>query len=116
MMAVGYARWEARTVTGLQNLFTGIRHEHDLALEDIHKLVLHRVPVPLTRPGARWQHEVIHTKLREPGRIAQSTPKTFPAGLIERRWIVRAPLARDLVDRNLARHDLLSSAAAKCAN
>jgi hypothetical protein len=57
MMAVGYARREAGTVTGSQNLFTSIGHEHDLAVEDVHELILHRVPVPLAGPGARWQRE-----------------------------------------------------------
>src|SRR5687767_15158468 len=109
MMAVTYATREARTLTSLENLFTGIGHEHDLAFEDVHKLVLDRVPVPLTRPGARWQHQYIHSELREPGRIAQLTPKSFPAGLIEWRRIARASRAWDLVDINLARHDRLAS-------
>src|SRR5687767_7860157 len=54
VMAVGYACREARTVAGPEKLFAGIGHEHDLAVEDVHKLVLHRVPVPLARPRARW--------------------------------------------------------------
>ena len=32
MMAVGQARREARTVAGPQSFFTGIGHEHDLAV------------------------------------------------------------------------------------
>src|SRR4029079_1440635 len=90
MMAVGYARGEASTVAGLEKPFNRIRHEHDTALENIHKLVLDRMPVPLTRPRARRQHEQVHAKLREPGRIAETTSHSFPTGFIEWRRIVRA--------------------------
>src|SRR5678815_4773254 len=109
MMTVAYARREARTVTGLQKLFTRISDEHDLAFEDIHKLVFHCVPVPLTRPRARRQHEQIHSELGEAGRIAQLTAKSFAAGLIEWRRIVRAARARRPIDCNLVAHHRLAS-------
>ena len=70
MMTIGVASSEARAVTAPQQLFAGIGYEYDFALEDVHELVLHRVPVSLTRPGARRQLEQIHSKLREPGSIS----------------------------------------------
>ena len=70
MMTVGHASREARAVTAPQHFFARIGYEYDFALEDVHELVLHRVPVSLTRPGARRQLEQIHSKLREPGSIA----------------------------------------------
>src|SRR6187551_1107564 len=57
MMAITYAGREACTITGLQQLFTSIGHEYDFAVEHVHKLIFHCVPVPLTRPGTRWQHQ-----------------------------------------------------------
>src|SRR4026209_2667172 len=45
MMTIGGASSEAGAVTASQQFFAGIGYEHDLALEDVHKLVLLRVPV-----------------------------------------------------------------------
>jgi hypothetical protein len=87
MMTIRGASGEACAVTAPQHFFAGIGYEHDLAIEDVRKLVLLSVPVSLTRPGARRQLEQIHSKLREPGRIAEPTTKSFPAGLIEWRRI-----------------------------
>lgn len=70
VMTIGGASREARAVTAPQQLFAGIGNEYDFAVEDVHELVLHRVPVSLTRPGARRQLEQVHSKLREPGRVA----------------------------------------------
>src|SRR5688572_11230928 len=109
MMTIGGASREARAVTAPQQLFAGIGYEYDFALEDVHELVLHGVPVSLARPGARRQPEQIHSKLREPGGIADPTAKSFPAGLIERRRIARALRTWCLVDSNFARHDSLAA-------
>jgi hypothetical protein len=108
MMTIGGASSEGRAVAAPQQLFASIGYEHDLALEDVHKLVLFRVPVSLTRPGAWRQLEQIHSELREPGDIAEPTTKSFPAWLIEWRRIPRAPHARCLVYPDLVRHDFLA--------
>jgi hypothetical protein len=108
MMTIGGASSEGRAVAAPQQLFASIGYEHDLALEDVHKLVLFRVPVSLTRPGAWRQLEQIHSELREPGDIAEPTTKSLPAWLIEWRRIPRAPHARCLVYLDLVRHDFLA--------
>src|SRR5262249_3554968 len=76
---------EAGAVAGVQSLLTAVRYQHDLALQNIHELILGAVPVPLTRPGTRWQPQVVHAEIRELGGIAEPAPLTRRTGRIERR-------------------------------
>ena len=86
-LAVGNAGAKADAVPGAQDLLTRITHQHDLAFEDVHELVLGAVPVTLARPAAGRQGHQIDAEVTQAARIAQAPPRTRGTGCIERWWI-----------------------------
>src|ERR1700722_9019502 len=70
MMPVAYAGLEPCAVAGPKDFLTRAGDQRQLALEDIHELVLRRMPVALTRPRAGRQAQKVHPKIRESRGVA----------------------------------------------
>src|SRR5690606_36534619 len=91
VMAVGHAGLETNAVPRAKDFLAGVRHEHDLAFEDVDEFVLMRVPMPLTGPGPRSQTHQVHPELRKARRVPEAITQARCAGLIVWRRIRRAP-------------------------
>jgi hypothetical protein len=70
VMTIGDACLEAGTVSRPQYLFARIGDQHELAFQDLNKLILGTVPMALTRPAARLKPCQIHAELRKSSAIA----------------------------------------------
>jgi hypothetical protein len=80
MVAVGASGGETRALARAQDLLAGIGDEDDFALENPDELVFGFVPVPLTRPGARWEMEKIHAELAQPCGVPETLTHAIAAG------------------------------------
>ena len=77
MMAIGYARLEARAHSRLQQVFARVIDQGNLALYNENEFIFMLMPVAMGGPGARSQGCQVHAILRE----AKEVPKgpLFPA-------------------------------------
>ena len=89
MMAIGVAGAKGSAVSGAQNLFAPVRHQHDLAFKHAHELFRPGVPVPLAGPGGGLQFEQVDADLLQPARNREPTTKLVRALRCKQRGIAR---------------------------
>jgi hypothetical protein len=90
MMTVMNSGFESGAIAGPKNLFTRVRDQHELALENIYELIFGGMPMPLAGPGAGQQAQEIDSEVGQPGGIPDSLARATCAGTAEWRGISRA--------------------------
>jgi len=103
-MAVAVTGREAGSVAGPERLFAAVGNEDDLAGEDIHKLILAGVPMPLARPRAGRQAQQVDAELRQSCPVAEPLSLARSAGRIKGRRVERADYGRQRGDVDPLRH------------
>ena len=88
-------------IAGAQDGFTVVLDQCQFAFEQIDELVLMRMPVPLARPGARFQRDVADSEVGEARRWREPPVPSARDFLVERRRIAGAVHLLDGVEIDL---------------
>jgi hypothetical protein len=90
MVSVADSGFESGTIARAKSLFSGVRDEHELALEDVYELILRGMPMPLAGPGAGRQSQEIHSEIGKSGGIPDSLAFAAGAWAVEGGRVARA--------------------------
>jgi hypothetical protein len=96
---------ESRRVAGLQTFLPVTRHQHDLAEKYVHKLILGRMPMSLTRPSPGREPQKIDPELCQTACVSELSTFSSAAGLIEWRGVQGPDDSSDRTDINALPHD-----------
>ena len=94
---------------GAERFFAAVGNEDDLTGEDIDKLILAVVPMPLARPRAGRQAQQVDAELRQSRRVAEPLSLARSAGRIKGRRVERPDYRRQRGDVDPLRHCSLPS-------
>lgn len=100
-MPIGSTRWEGCAVARSQDRLSGLRHQSSLARQDDDEFVFVAVSMPLARPGAGGQGELIDPELGQTARRGQPASGAVTARTVEGGRVARSPpdLGGALVDQ-----------------